>query len=154
MSNIERYGPIVLASTAFLASWLFLGDWNAYLSARGQEFENAFSPVFDFATFSAGALFAIYFLALSRSDGFLGRIFETQTFRRFHAYVSWSVVLNVALSLWTAGFMIVGLTENSGFLAAAWIGLVAWSLLASARVVIIFLMMVRVRSRRPLASPS
>lgn len=147
---VERYGPAFLAVSAALASLVYWPNWQLALQQRGQEFSDALGPVFDFATFSAGSLFAIYFLALSRGDGFLGRIFQTETFRQFHSYVSKALFLNVTVSLWSASMMIIGLAPKlSTNLVALWIGVSLWSLLATARVVLIFLLMVRVKGGRP-----
>ena len=99
-------------------------------------------------------LFAIYVLALSRAEGFLGRIFETRTFRIFHEYVSRSIVLNVVLSFLTTALMVLGfgaLSDTTGLLvASAWLGLSVWAFLTVARVVMIFLMMVGHQAGKPM----
>lgn len=158
LSKIERYGPVTAAVLFFGIAWWNFGSWAEALSAKNGDIRDALGPVFDLATFSAGSLFAIYVLALSRPDGFLGRIFETETFALFHGYVARAIFLNVVLSAWTAAYMVVGFGNLSETLvlisAAAWAGTAVWAFLSVARVVVIFLMMVRIRSRRPAGKPA
>lgn len=146
LRRVERYGPVVGAALSAVIAWLNIPLWAVALTDKGEHLSNALGPVFDLATFSAGSLFAIYVLALSKAEGFLGRIFNTTTFRLFHGYVANAIALSVILSLWTAGYMVVGMGDLSQsltlFMAAAWVGATTWSFLSIARVVLIFLMMV------------
>lgn len=152
LSKIERYAPVVSGVISLAIAWVYLERWSAFLVARDENISNAFGPVFDLATFSAGSLFAIYVLALSRAEGFLGRIFKTKTFRQFHGYVAQAIVLSVALSLWTAVYMVIGMgslcDRTTLFLASIWVGMTIWMLSSVGRVVVIFLMMVGDRSGR------
>lgn len=150
---IERFAPLCGAAAALVSAWACLPELQVALSTRGESLENALSPIFDLATFSAGSLFAIYVLALSRAEGFLGKIFETKTFQIFHGYVSKSIFLNISLSIWTAVFMIFGIGDLSNFgphfVASFWTGLTVWALMSVGRVVLIFLMMVGGKVNRP-----
>lgn len=151
---IERYAPIACAAIAAGLAFRFLPAWHSSLAARGEGVASVFGPIFDLAMFSAGSLFAIYVLALSKAEGFLGRIFETKTFSLFHGYVARSIALNVLLFLWTIGYLVLGMGPLASLtplaIAALWAGLVVWAFCSVARVVIIFLMMVGRRNSKPL----
>lgn len=157
LRQIERFAPIIGAAIAAGVAWEYLPKWSLSLSSNGEDISNVFGPVFDLATFSAGSLFAIYVLALSRANGFLGRIFNTKTFSLFHGYVAHAITVSVLLSLWTAAYMVVGigdLSSNTVLLGAAlWAGATAWVIIGVGRVVLIFLMMVGDRSGHHMGKP-
>lgn len=147
---LERCLPFIGAVLGAWAAWLWLPEWILYLAANGQDISNIFGPIFDLATFSAAALFTIYVIALSKSDGFLGSILKTQTFRKFHRYVGRAIGLSIVLSLWTAGYIVVGFGDmqqrGSLIIPSIWVGLTIWTLLSVGRVVLIFMIMVGERT--------
>ncbi|WP_157084439.1 hypothetical protein [Sediminimonas qiaohouensis] len=149
---VERFAPMSSAVVAAGVAWVYLPQWSATLLANGERISNAFGPVFDLATFSAGSLFAIYVIALSRSEGFLGRIFKTETFRLFHRYVATAIAACVILSIWTSVYMVVGMGDIANGLSLAigalWVGASTCALISVARVVLIFFMMVGASSSR------
>ncbi len=145
MQQIERFAPAAAGLAAFVGALLCPDEMRGWV-------EKAFGPVFDLATFSAGMLFTIYVLALSRNDGFLGRIFNTETFRRFHLYVSGAILLNVILFLWTAFYMVTGTASSLD--QSAWAGLVVWAFVSVARVVFCFLAIVGSKGSRSSGKPA
>ncbi|MBR9766512.1 MAG: hypothetical protein GYB53_24095 [Rhodobacteraceae bacterium] len=136
-----------------IAAWVHLEQWALALSARGKDISDLIGPMSDFSVFAAGSLFAIYFLGVSRGDGFLGRIFHTETFRKFHRYVALALMLTTVLFFWTAKLTVIGVGDIAHFLPhmeiAAWLGFAVWSFVCVARVVVIFMIMVNVRLAPP-----
>lgn len=150
---LERFGPLAIGFLVGLLAYWKIPDLQGVFDASQGPLSRAFAPVFDMATFSAGTLFAIYVLALSRADGFLGKIFETQTFRLFHRYVASGVILSITLSMWSATYLVLGGPSSASgwplIAASAWVGLAIWAMLAVARVVLIFLVIVGAKTGHP-----
>ena len=113
-----------------------------------------YGPIFDMATFFAGSLFAVYVLALSRMEGFIGRIFDTKTFGMFNGYVARSIILCVIVSGWSAYHLIFGASDlsafNGMFVFCLWGATSAFALASVVRVVVLFLVLVSVDRTLPL----
>jgi hypothetical protein len=157
MALLERHLPILVGILVAVAALIFLPSWQAYLAAQGASLDRVLGPVFDLATFSAGSLFAIYVLALSRSDGFVGSIFRTDTFRMFHSYVAKSILLCVVATAWTVGYIVVGLGDVNGpsslVWVSLWVGLIGAAFASVGRVVLVFMVMVGAGTKRPVGKP-
>lgn len=158
LSTIERYAPTLAMAIAALIAWFKLASYSVWLLSIDQNISNAFGPVFDLATFSAASIFTIYVLALSRAEGFLGKILNTKTFFLFHGYVANAISLNIGLFLWTAGYMVMGMGDLSHssvlIIASAWVGLTVGAFISVSRVVVIFLIIVGDRSKRLREKPA
>ncbi|MEO1346435.1 MAG: hypothetical protein AAFV74_20020 [Pseudomonadota bacterium] len=150
--SLERFSPLLGAAISAAIAWAYLYDWSEALVAQGQDLANAFGPIFDLATFSAGSLFAIYVLALSRAEGFLGRIFETRTFLLFNRYVAHAIVFSVIVAIWTAVYSVVGIGDlsqaSSLLVATIWVGTTTCAFISVGRVILIFFVMVGGKTER------
>lgn len=157
LQAFERYGPLAGGILACLLVWLLFPSAQAQLELRSKEIDSALGPIFDLATFSAGSLFTIYVLALSRSDGFLGGIMGTKTFRAFHVFVAKAIALCFALSLWSTYHMVFSFGDISApwtqFLVSMWVGMSVWALLAVGRVVAVFLIIIGAKGKRTSRTP-
>lgn len=147
LAVFERYAAIIAATAAAVTAYIWLPAWHSELLLSEVNLERVLGPIFDLTTFSAASLFAIYVLALSRAEGFLGKIFKTKTFRMFNGYVAKSILLNIITSIVTVWFIVFGfgdMADPTHILAvSAWVGLTAASLASVGRVVAIFLIIVR-----------
>jgi hypothetical protein len=144
--NIERYAPTVIGTLLACWSFFYLKGFLVATELKQVEIENVFGPIFDLATFSAGILFTIYFLALGPGGGFIERIFRTQTFAIFHRYVAVSIVFNCLLAGLSIHYVIVGVpsleTGFEVFLASAWMFLLGAAIVSLGRVMAVFLILV------------
>lgn len=154
LSQIERKLPLIVACMAGTVAWAFLPSEGANSALAMQKLDRIVGPVFDLATFSAGSLFAVYVLALSRAEGFLGRIFKTKTFRIFNAYVANSIILSVVLagaSIWLiADGPQAYQTTSEKWVIWLWLALTGAAFASAMRVVFMFLFIVRSGSSSPL----
>jgi flagellar biosynthesis protein FlhB len=144
--RIEKFLPIFAGGCAALLLWVNMAEISISQLAEADFWRNLFGPIFDFSTFFAASLFSIYVLALSRMEGFLGRIFNTKTFQGFHRYVSSAIALTILVSLWSAWYAVFGvadLSDKSAQIAFSfWGGFSVWAVFSVGRVVLVFLVLV------------
>lgn len=147
LSQIERKFSLIVACLVGLSAWVFFPDNGPQLIMVMQKFDRLVAPVFDLATFSAGSFFAVYVLALSRAEGFLGRIFKTKTFRIFNSYVANSIILSVVLAVASMWLIVDGpqsyQTTSQRWVICLWLGLAGAAFASALRVVTMFLIIVR-----------
>lgn len=155
LSHIERIIPLLAGTASAVAALYWMPVEPAAVTEAMSKMDRLVAPVFDAATFTAGSLFAVYVLALSRAEGFLGQIFKTKTFRIFNTYVASAIALNLALIVLSVWFIVDGvqayLTLFDKAIVITWIALAAATLASVIRVMTLFLIIVRAGSASPLS---
>lgn len=155
LPSLERIIPLLVGVTSAGLAYYFLPSSGASSVQAMAKLDRLVGPVFDAATFAAGSLFAVYVLALSRAEGFLGQIFKTKTFRIFNSYVTNAIALSLGLVVFSIWLIFDGQQSYSSFfektVVIAWIGLASAMFASVVRAVALFLIIARSGSTSPLA---
>lgn len=95
-------------------------------------------------------IFTVYVLAISPGGGFVEKIFKTKTFKIFHGYVAWAIIMSAILVLLTIPVTAskIPMIGDKNMYMSIWYFFLVTSFLLIFRVIRVFMVLVKVEMNK------